>query len=69
MVSESAIDRDSQIGAADEQSCWSCGDMRAAHFCMPAARCSRPPVDYFSFFGLPRKLNIEAARWSETSTS
>ena len=42
--------------------CWSCGDMRAAHFCdscgklQPAA-----PTDYFSFFGLPQKLNIDTA--------
>ncbi|ABF39486.1 heat shock protein DnaJ-like protein [Candidatus Koribacter versatilis Ellin345] len=40
--------------------CWSCGDMRAAHFCnncgsvQPAV-----PTDYFSFFGLPKKLNID----------
>ena len=28
----------------------------------PAAKCSRPsPVDYFSFFGLPRKLNLDTA--------
>jgi molecular chaperone HscB len=44
------------------QSCWSCGSMRAAHFCdacgkvQPAA-----PVDYFTFFGLPRKLNVDVA--------
>lgn len=43
--------------------CWSCGDMRAAHFCdacghlQPAA-----PTNYFSFFGLPRKLNIDTGR-------
>ena len=43
--------------------CWSCGDMRAAHFCnncgsvQPAV-----PTDYFSFFGLPRKLNVDLAQ-------
>jgi molecular chaperone HscB len=43
--------------------CWSCGDMRAALFCdscgklQPAA-----PTDYFSFFGLPRKLNVDVTR-------
>jgi len=42
--------------------CWSCGDMRAALFCdscgklQPAA-----PSDYFGFFGLTRKLNLDAA--------
>src|SRR5579864_1384085 len=44
----------------ETHSCWSCGAMRAAHFCgscgkvQPAA-----PVDYFAFFGLPRKLNLD----------
>jgi molecular chaperone HscB len=47
---------------AETHSCWSCGAMLAAHFCgscgkvQPAA-----PVDYFSFFGLPRKLNLDVA--------
>lgn len=42
--------------------CWSCGDMRAALFCdacgslQPAA-----PTDYFSFFALPRLLNVDLA--------
>lgn len=40
-------------------SCWSCGDMRAAHFCSACGKVQPPaPVDYFLFFGLPRKLNI-----------
>src|SRR5690349_13194807 len=40
--------------------CWSCGDMRAAHFCGACGKVQPPaPVDYFSFFGLPRKLNID----------
>jgi molecular chaperone HscB len=49
------------------ESCWSCGTLfgergRAQHFCgacgkvQPAA-----PVDYFAFFGLPRKLNLDTA--------
>jgi molecular chaperone HscB len=42
--------------------CWSCGDMRAAQFCTACGKVQPPrPVDYFSFFGLPRKLNIDAA--------
>lgn len=42
--------------------CWSCGDMRAAHFCSSCGRVQPPvPVDYFSFFGLPLKLNIDVA--------
>jgi molecular chaperone HscB len=44
---------------AAEQNCWSCGDMRAAQFCQSCGRVQPPkPVDYFIFFGLPRKLNI-----------
>src|SRR5689334_10879792 len=41
-------------------SCWSCGSMRAAHFCDSCGKVQPPgPTDYFSFFGLPRKLNID----------
>ncbi len=40
--------------------CWSCGAMRAAHFCQQCGRVQPPvPVDYFTFFGLPYKLNLE----------
>ncbi len=42
--------------------CWSCGDMRAAQFCTSCGKVQPPtPVDYFSFFGLPRKLNLDTA--------
>src|SRR5579872_3309213 len=45
------------------QACWSCGDMRAAHFCQACGKVQPPaPVDYFAFFGMPRKLNIDSAR-------
>jgi molecular chaperone HscB len=44
----------------ETQSCWSCGTMRAAHFCEACGKVQPPaPVDYFSFFGLPRKLTID----------
>src|SRR6266699_1746513 len=44
------------------QACWSCGDMRAAQFCKACGKVQPPePVDYFSFFGLPRKLNIDTS--------
>jgi len=47
---------------AAEQTCWSCGDMRAAQFCQSCGRVQPPtPTDYFTFFGLPRKLNIDTA--------
>jgi molecular chaperone HscB len=46
----------------DTHSCWSCGDMRAAHFCESCGKVQPPvPVDYFSFFGLPRKLDVDLA--------
>lgn len=36
--------------------------MRAAHFCESCGKVQPPvPVDYFSFFGLPRKLNVDLA--------
>jgi len=41
--------------------CWSCGDMRASHFCSACGKVQPPvPADYFSFFGFPRKLNVDA---------
>ncbi len=40
--------------------CWSCGDMRAAHFCLACGKLQPAvPTDYFTFFGLPRKLNLD----------
>jgi molecular chaperone HscB len=47
---------------AQTQSCWSCGTMRAVHFCEACGKVQPPaPVDYFTFFGLPRKLNVDTA--------
>src|SRR3954471_19792685 len=44
-------------------SCWSCGDMRAAHFCESCGSLQPAlPTDFFSFFGLPRKLHVDTAR-------
>src|SRR5260370_17847378 len=41
------------------QSCWACGTMRAVHFCEACGKVQPPmPVDYFTFFALPRKLNL-----------
>jgi molecular chaperone HscB len=43
-------------------SCWSCGTMRAVHFCSSCGKVQPPmPVDYFTFFGFPRKLNLDTA--------
>src|SRR4030088_2554144 len=42
--------------------CWSCGAMLAAPFCQACGKVQPPaPVDYFTFFGLPRKLNMDVA--------
>src|SRR5580700_3922711 len=44
------------------QSCWSCGTMRAVHFCEACGKVQPPaPVDYFAFFAMPRKLNLDVA--------
>jgi molecular chaperone HscB len=53
-----------EIGAKplpqETNSCWSCGSMRAAHFCASCGKVQPPaPVDYFTFFGLGRKLNVD----------
>jgi molecular chaperone HscB len=43
------------------QRCWSCGTaLSAAHFCCSCGKV-QPPVaaDYFTFFGFPRKLNLD----------
>jgi molecular chaperone HscB len=44
----------------ETNTCWSCGAMRAAHFCDSCGKVQPPaPVDYFTFFGLPPKLNVD----------
>ena len=46
----------------DTHTCWSCGSMRAAHFCESCGKVQPPvPVDYFTFFGLPPKLDLDVA--------
>jgi len=49
----------------DSRSCWSCGSVfettRAALFCKSCGKVQPPvAVDYFTFFGLPPKLNVDA---------
>jgi len=42
--------------------CWSCGTMRAQQFCSACGKVQPPvPVDYFTFFGFPRKLHLDTA--------
>ena len=51
-----------QPASGETQSCWSCGTMGAAQFCESCGKVQPPrPVDYFTFFGLPRKLTIDIA--------
>ncbi len=43
-------------------SCWSCGEMRAQHFCHSCGKVQPPsPVDYFEFFAFPRKLDLDTS--------
>lgn len=64
MASEKSKSSSSLIMPGETTStCWSCGEMRAAHFCSACGKVQPPvPVDYFTFFGFPRKLNIDAAK-------
>jgi len=56
-----AVQLDQRNG--EKASCWSCGEMRAALFCESCGKLQpATPTDYFSFFGLPRKLNVDTAR-------
>jgi len=51
-----------QASGDSTPSCWSCGTMRAVHFCNACGKVQPPvPVDYFTFFGFPRKLNLDTA--------
>jgi molecular chaperone HscB len=63
MAKEECKTSSSLISPGDAtSSCWSCGDMRAAHFCSACGKVQPPlPVDYFTFFALPRKLNLDLA--------
>src|SRR5713101_8304740 len=47
-------------GTMTANACWSCAAPTSAHFCTACGKVQPPgPVDYFTFFGLPRKLNID----------
>ena len=55
------------VSASASTTCWSCGAALegAGHFCASCAKVQPPSeMDYFSFFGLPRKLNLDTA-WLE----
>ena len=53
----------STITAASETACWSCGKAAGgAHFCSACGKILPLPAraDYFAFFGMPRKLQLDA---------
>ena len=53
----------SSLAETGERACWSCGASRAAQFCNTCRKVQPPQsVDYFTFFELPRKLNIDLTR-------
>ncbi len=48
------------MASEDSGACWSCGEMRAAQFCTACGKVQpAKPVDYFTFFGLSRKLDLD----------
>lgn len=53
---------DTQLGSQQGSACWSCAAQVQSHFCTSCGKVQPPaPADYFSFFGLPRKLNVDLA--------
>ena len=61
--SKSSLIVPGQVPREATPSCWSCGTMRAVHFCSSCGKVQPPvPVDYFTFFGFPRKLNLDASQ-------
>ena len=53
---------DTQLGSQQGSACWSCAAQVQSHFCTSCGKVQPPaPADYFSFFGLRRKLNVDLA--------
>ncbi len=51
------------VADRENDACWSCGDMRAAQFCKSCGKVQPArPADFFAFFGLPKKLNLDVAK-------
>jgi molecular chaperone HscB len=62
LVAEQAITPGQSGPGEATPSCWSCGTMGAVHFCSSCGKVQPPvPTDYFTFFGFPRKLNLDTA--------
>jgi molecular chaperone HscB len=50
--------------AVNEYTCWNCGAQNSGHFCPACQRIQpiEPGTDYFTFFQLPRRFNIDTAQ-------
>src|SRR5437588_6868357 len=62
MATETKIPEGNALAVEGANLCWSCNSPLAmnAHFCPSCGRVQpAAPIDHFSFFGLPRKLNID----------
>jgi molecular chaperone HscB len=58
MATESKTAR--ALAETGERACWSCSVPHASQFCSSCGKVQPPQsVDYFTFFGLPRKLNVD----------
>jgi molecular chaperone HscB len=55
-----AAETHNSAAVAAESACWSCSAQLAAQFCAACGKVQPPlPADYFRFFGLPRRLNLD----------
>ncbi len=62
MINSSLAPITAKPAPEETQSCWSCGTVRAGHFCEVCGKVQPPTqVDYFTFFGLPRQLNLDVS--------
>ena len=53
----------SPLAETGDKACWSCGAPHVSQFCTSCGKVQPPQsVDYFTFFRLPRKLNIDVTR-------
>ncbi len=64
MTEKTAINENRPVATRAAGACWSCGaDAEARHFCPACGKIQPQPskADYFSFFGLERKLGLDLA--------
>ena len=46
---------------AAEEICWNCGQLCSGHFCAACGAIQPSVANYFDFFGLPPRLNLDSA--------